>query len=326
LIQIFRKNWFVFSLLLLPYTVITRVWIFFEKPAEPVVNQNMTPVYTYINQFFPASHIYNVLIACFLVFICAVLLNNIVIKNRIAREMNLIPGMLLIFMSSFHKDTFTVTPLLVSSVFLLFAFANTYRIYHRPFAGIYIFNAGFLVGIASMIYIPHILFAGALVASLFILRKVHVRDFVQMMAGLIIAFSFWGFVSFWFEIPFYYLNNLSENFYLANHFRLFKLNEFIILIILGVSILFAIIKYKSFVLKKSIQSQKKVELLYYILAIGFIIMFISPGAFLFHSLFLIYIPLSVFMAMLMNSIRNEPALELAHLFLLFFVIFSHFLF
>ena len=326
MIQIFRKNWFVFSLLLLPYTVLTRIWIFFETPTVPDFSQNMTPVYSYINQFLPSSYLYNELIACFLVFICAVLLNNIVIKNRIAREINLIPGMLLIFMSAFHKDTFFVSPLLVSSVILLIGFANIYRIYHRPFAGIYIFNAGFLIGLASLIYIPHILFAGVLFAALFILRKVDIRDFVQLVSGMMIVFAFWGFISFWFELPLYYLENIPKNFYLINHFKLFKLNEIIILLILGISTLLSIFKYKSFVLKKSIQSQKKVELLYYIIAIGFINIFISPDAFLFQSLFLIYIPVSAFLAMLMNRVRNEPALELAHLFLLFFVIFSHFLF
>ncbi len=326
MIQIFRKNWFVFSLLLLPYTVLTRIWIFFEKPEIPATNLNTTPVYNYIDQFLPSDSLFNALTASFLVFICAVLLNNIVIKNRIAREINLIPGMLLIFMSSFHKDTFFVSPILVSSVILLFGFANIYRTYHRPFAGIYIFNAGFIVGIASLIYVPHILFTGVLFVALIILRKVDFRDFVQLFTGLIMAFAFWGFASFWFELPFYYFEKLPEHFYLTNHLKSYKLNEIIILIILGLSLLLSVFKYKSFVLKKSIQSQKKVELLYYLIAIGFICMMISPDQFLFHSLFVIYIPLSVFLAMLMNKVRNEPALELAHLFILFFIIFSHFLF
>jgi hypothetical protein len=326
LIQIFRKNWFVFSLLLLPYTVLTRLWIFFEQPEEKDFTQKLTPFYQYISQFLPSSHLYNVMIACFLVFLCAVLLNNIVIKNRITREMNLIPGMLLILLSSFHKETFNISPMLVSSLLLLFGFANVYRIYHRPFAGIYIFNAGFLIGLASLIYVPHILFAGVLVAALFILRKVHIRDFVQLLTGLVIVIGFWGFICFWYELPFYYLETLPENFYLANHFKVFKLNEIIILIILVISTLLSIIRYKSFVIKKSIQSQKKVELLYYMLGIGFVNLILSPHSFLFHALFLIYIPLSVFLAMLMNRVRNEPALELAHLFLLFFVVFSHFLF
>lgn len=326
MIQIFRKNWFVFSLLLLPYAVLTRLWIFFEQPVDKPVTQKLTPIYQYISQFLPSSHLYNVIIACFLVFLCAVLLNNIVIKNRITREMNLIPGMLLILLSSFHKETFGISPMLVSSVILLFGFASIYRIYHRPFAGIYIFNAGALIGLASLIYMPHILFAGVLFAALFILRKVHIRDFVQLLTGFAITIGFWGFISFWYELPFFYVENFPENFYLVNHFRVFKLNEIIILIILLVSTLFSIIRYKSFVIKKSIQSQKKVELLYYMLGIGFINLIISPGPFLFHSLFLIYIPLSVFLAMLMNRVRNEPALELAHLFLLFFVVFSHFLF
>lgn len=326
MIQIFRKNWFVFSLLLLPYTVLTRIWIFFEKPESSTVDINTTPIYQYISQFLPTDYLFNALTASFLVFICAVLLNNIVIKNRIAREMNLIPGMLLIFMSSFHKDTFLVSPILVSSVILLFGFASIYRTYHRPFAGIYIFNAGFLVGIASMIYVPHILFIGVLLGALIILRKVDFRDFVQMFTGLTMAFAFWGFASFWFDLPFYYFEKLPEHFYITNHLKSYKLNEIIILIILGISLLLSVFKYKSFVLKKSIQSQKKVELLYYIIAIGFISTLICPDEFLFHSLFLIYIPLSAFLAMLMNKVRNEPALELAHLFLLFFVIFSHFLF
>ncbi len=240
--------------------------------------------------------------------------------------MNLIPGMLLILLSSFHKETFNISPMLVSSLLLLFGFANVYRIYHRPFAGIYIFNAGFLIGLASLIYVPHILFAGVLVAALFILRKVHIRDFVQLLTGLVIVIGFWGFICFWYELPFYYLETLPENFYLANHFKVFKLNEIIILIILVISTLLSIIRYKSFVIKKSIQSQKKVELLYYMLGIGFVNLILSPHSFLFHALFLIYIPLSVFLAMLMNRVRNEPALELAHLFLLFFVVFSHFLF
>lgn len=326
MIQIFRKNWFVFSLLLLPYTVLTRIWIFFEKPAEIIQPDHPTPVYTFLNQFLPSLYLYNVLVASFIIFICAVLLNNIVIKNRITREMNLIPGMIFVFMSSLHKDAFTLSPLLISSLILLFAFANIYRIYHRPFAGIYIFNAGFLTALAGLIYIPHILFAGVMIAALFILRKLNIRDFIQLFTGMILSVAFWGFISFWYGVPFYYLENLPESFYLTDHFKSYKLNEIFILAILVILTILSLVKYKSFVLKKSIQSQKKVDLLYYILGIAYLNVLIIPENFLFHGLLLIYIPLSVFLAMLMNRVRNEPALELAHLFLLFFVIFSHFLF
>jgi len=98
---------------------------------------------------------------------------------------------------------------------------------------------------------------------------------------------------------------------------------FLLLLILTIS---SFIYYRKFTIKKSIQSQKKVNLIYWILFFGILCLSFNLNKMLFSGLIILILPLSICGSMLMNRFKNDLGLELLHFFILFFIIFSHFWF
>lgn len=326
MIQVFRKNWFVNTLLLLPYALLTRIWAFFDMPAWPYDTEKLSPAYRYLEQFFPENYTLNVLVATVLVFIAAAQINNIVIKNRIARDINLYPGMAFIFLSALHKDMFWLSPQLISIIFILVAIANVFRIYQKPNAGIYLFNSGFFMGLSSVFFFPYSILIIFCFIAVMILRKFELRDFIQMITGFLLVYFFVLFVHFWNDVPVDFYELYIKQFSWALGFKSFALNEWIIFGINAFLIIVSITNYRKFTIKKSIQSQKKVNLIYWFMIIAIISLVFIPTIFIFSGFMVIYISFAVYLGMLMTRFKNEAAMELLHLFLLFFIVFSHFWF
>jgi len=326
MIQVFRKNWFVFTLLLLPYAILTRIWMFFGTPEWPVDTQSQGMAFRYFEQFFPAEFLWNAILATVLVFINAVQINYMVIKNRISREINLFSGMAFILLTALHKDMFWLSPQLISVSFLLASIQNIFRIYHKPRASRYFFNAGFFLGLSVVFYPPYIFFLAMLIVSILVLRKMNVRDFIQLLSGLLLVFLFSSFFRFWHGQDFMIFGELKGRFEIRVVMSGLKVNEWIILLFILTMGTVAAINYRKFTIKKSIQSQKKVNMMYWNLVISVVCILFSMNEFFFTSLIIIMVSLSVFSGMLMSRSKNEVAMELIHFFMLFFVIFSHFWF
>ena len=324
MIQVFRKNWFVFTLLLLPYAVITRSWIFFGETATNRPDMPYSQTFEALNNVFPESNLWNVLLACVIVFLNAALINHIVIRNRIAREINLFPGMVYILLTALHKDMFWLSPMLVGQFFLLIGVANAFRIYQKPIAGIYLFNTGFFTAIAGLIFVPYTLFLIFGVLAILSLRKLGWRDIMQLITGYVLVFFFLAVIRFWQEVnpnPFLDLITLIE---WKLGFTPYQVNEWIIFLIIAILTITGVINYRKFTIKKSIQSQKKINLIYWFLFLGFLTLPFHSTDAIFAGLIPVFFPFAVFIGMIMTRTRNEAAMEILHVFILFFVLFSHF--
>jgi hypothetical protein len=325
-VQLFRKNWFVFTLLLFPYTILTRVWVFFGTPNWPINIENPSVAYKFLDQHLPGTYIWNVMLASFIIFLNAVIINHIVIKNRIAREINLYPGMLFILLTSIHKDMFWVSPHLISVSFLSIGISSVFRVYQKPNASIHLFNTGFFVGLSTMFFSPHFLFLIFAFLSTATLRKIKFRDFIQILVGFVLVFLFGLFFRFWNYGDVQIMPGFSEQFSWVFSINNIKLNELLIFLLLLILTISSFIYYRKFTIKKSIQSQKKVNLIYWILFFGILCLSFNLNKMLFSGLIILILPLSICGSMLMNRFKNDLGLELLHFFILFFIIFSHFWF
>jgi len=325
-VQIFRKNWFVFTLLLFPYTILTRVWIFFGTSDWPVATDKFSSAYQYVENFLPEQYMWNVILASFLVFINAAQINQIVIRNRISREINLYPGMVYILLSALHKDMFWLSPHLIAITFLLLSIANIFRIYQKPRASIYLFNSGFFIALSSLFYLPYSIFVLFCFISLLLLRKFQLRDFIQLLSGFFLLFLIIIFLRFWNNLDYSIFIDFKRQMNFSLGLQKYYLNEILIFGLIVLIIILSILKYRKFTIKKSIQSQKKVNLLYWLMIVGAITLLFSIKTSIFPSLMILFIPFSVFIGMLMSRYKNEAALEIFHLFILFLIIFSHFWF
>ena len=271
--------------------------MFFGISNWPYNTENQTDAYRFIEQFLPETYYLNVLVATFLVFINAAQINNIVIRNRIAKDINLFPGMVFIILSSLHKDMFWVSPQLISITFLLGGVGNIMRIYQKPNSSGYIFNTGFFVGLATIFYPPNFLFLIFGIISILVLRKFDLREIIQLFVGFILVFFFVAFIRYWNDLDFNVFANYLSKTDLSFSPLVLRLNEWIIILIGVLLLLTSMTNYRKFTIKKSIQSQKKVNLIYWFMVIAIITLPFLSTTFLFPSLLVLNISFSVFISL-----------------------------
>jgi len=102
IVSIFKKNLFFNSLMLLPFAIILRLYsLVFASSIKSAEEGGI--LYTSFMHLLPDNPIIKSAISIVLVFIEAVLINRLVIKNRFSRDITLLPGMFFIILVSSKK-------------------------------------------------------------------------------------------------------------------------------------------------------------------------------------------------------------------------------
>lgn len=322
MIEIFRKNLFLNSLLLLPYTALIRISSIIE-PQAYVYKEYDSSLSLLFYQIFENKPLLQSIFAILLIFFQAVLINRLVIKSRITRELTLFPGLFYIISCSIFPDFLVLSPVLIANTFLIFGIQNIFAVYKKPRASTYLFSAGFWFSLASLFYFPFAAFIIVGYIGIFILRSFKIKERFQYLISLFVPF-FWFLTyhllkgtisSFWDE--------LGNNFHLNNIFSNLNTASIVIYSFLALSLLIFVLSYNQFTIKKSIQVQKKIDILYWILLASIPGLFLFQGVELDH-LIIFGIPFSITVGMLFLRLKNALYGELIHLLLLIFIFAMHF--
>ena len=321
MIELFRKNLFINSILLLPYTLLIRLKSLLDPEAyalsanEGILNEF---VFTWIS-----SPLAQNILACILIFLQAALLNRIFIKNRISNESTLLPGMFYILFTSVLPGFLGFNPILIGNTFLLIAISEMLKTYKKPRAATQIFNTGFFISIASLFYLPYLAFVVFGIIGIMSLRSFKLGERLQLICGAIIPLFLMGS---WM----YYSKNLNKFYpdYFSVNINVFSqfVSDQYTWITMGVfiaGIVLVVFGYNGFTMKKSIQVQKKIDVLYWIVLVSVLSIFL--GSQLTESHFMVVIaPVAGLFALLFLRIRNKITMELVHLLFVAGVFFIHF--
>ena len=264
------------------------------------------------------------IIANFLIFIQALLINQIFIKNRISKEITLFAGLLYIVFISIIAENNMLSPILIANTFIIIALANLLNTYKLPNATVHIFNTGFFIGVASAIYTPYFVFILFGIIALLLLRSFKLLEKLQFFIGISLPYFFLFTYKYWNDIKFADLDFVKEIFFRFPAFKgdslvIFYISVAFLLICVG----FAIFNYPSFTSKKSIQSQKKIDIIYWFMLftlVGFLI-FKTSGSF--HIIALV-LPLSLLIAIYVSDSKRIIFNELVHIFIVALIFITQF--
>ena len=322
MIEFFRKNLFLNSLLLLPYTALIRIKSIID-PQVYTFKEYDSSFTILFYKIFENKPLYQAIFAIVLIFLHAVLINRMVIKSRITRELTLFPGLFYIILCTIIPEFLILSPILIANTFLLFGIQNLFAVYKKPRASTYIFSTGFWISIAALFYFPFATFLIIGYIGIFILRSFKVKERFQYLISVLVPL-------FWF-LTYHllsgtlsnFMKELADNFHLNHLFSNLNTGNILIYLCLGISLLILVLSYNQFTIKKSIQVQKKIDIIYWILLATI------PGLFLFHSinldhLIILGVPSSIAIAMLFIRLKNALYGELIHLLLLIFIFAKHF--
>lgn len=296
MLGLFRKNLFINIAMLFLFTVVLRGVLFVQGSATDMPWQQESFFDFY--QVFP-NKAFQIGLSIVLIFIQALLISRYVIEHRLSRALSLVPGAVFVLYVALVLEPESMSMVLFANLFFILGIGNLYRIYkkHKPIGTI--FNAGFFLGVATLIYFPYIVFFVTSILGLFSLRAVNLKELIQLTTGFLAAFLLVG-------IYFFYQNNLnalsdivSYNFYLPS----FDFSKPLVYLKLGVLIfcVLSILLYQnSLRKKKKFDAIKKIELTFWQLIMGFILLFFLDNG---HDEYLLIMstPIAILAGLILES-------------------------
>lgn len=320
LISVFKRNLFINSLLLLPIAILVRVTSFMFPEKTETINSGGI-LYQTLLKYLPETPVYKPIISVLMVFLTAVIINRMMIKNRIANDITLLPGLFYIILSSLVPELFVFSPILFASFFLIQAFSNLFKTYKKYNSERFLFNTGFYFGISVLFCNSFIVFLLPVLIGFVSIRSYNLREFLQLLSGVALIAYFYTFYLFF--------SGQSIEFESFTFSYVFKfINESISMLILTIvttSLIFIILfTYSSFIKKKSIQSQKKVNILFwFVLSAMIAFMFFNP-AYRYSYFLTLAFGLSYFTSAIFLKIKNKMLSEIVYVIIVFLILIYQF--
>ncbi len=320
MLSLFRTNQFLANFLLLLYVAVLYVHDFVIisawAPSRPGILAH------FIYQWLPWDSAAADLTAAILVLLQGILINFLVAENRLGTETTLFPGLFYILVASCLPEFTHLSPLHMANTFYIMALVNLFSIYNSPKSAGAIFNIGFWIGLGSLFYFSFITFVLIGFIGLSVLRAFNLKERLMVFVGVFIPYLLLGTYYFWFDRLSYFLHyQISDNIgWLAfiqgpapgiNGYLKVGLVLFLLLITL--------VSYTQNISRKVRETQKKVNILYWMLLIAALTVLFQANIQLDHLLVLAF-PMGVLLSF--NFIQLQPNWgELLHFFLLLAILF-----
>lgn len=243
-------------------------------------------------------------VAIVLLVVQGFLINSIVIRNRLANETNLFPGVFYVLVSCMIPDFLYLSPVLIGNTFVLIAIIELFSTYKKPSCADRIFNVGFWIGVAGLFYFPFLFYIIFIIAGLNILRAFKIRERLMSVIGLLSPFFLVGLYFFAIDqFDFFWETQFTNNLSFFS-FGGGGVNMYVKGMLFLVLIIYVIIGNRTYFAKRNFQSQKKISILYWIL-----VSVLAGAAFqkniAFEHLLMLAPPLGVFLAFSFSEMKSQ---------------------
>ncbi|MDD3876945.1 MAG: hypothetical protein PHT69_10010 [Bacteroidales bacterium] len=259
-----------------------------------------------------------------LLFIQAIVLNNLVINYQILERNSFIPAFTYLTCMSLFPEYTNLNNVLIFNTFIILSCSILFKIYNKEDAFIEIFNLSLLVSVASLFFSPGVLILIFLWLSLAILNVLKLREWFISSMGFLIPILFVWFYFFWNNIDMtsiYYNIKLFSFTWMENvsvkNYSFFSLILFILLV------LFSISKYLSESRGRVIM-QRKFAAVFNWLFVFFIIVLLGTNNVIPNSL-IISIPTAIFIASFSINEKNQWKANMPFYLLFLIFCFNHFI-
>lgn len=136
-------------------------------------------------------HIHGVITGAVAMLLVAIVFNNLFQQNDLTERKTQLPGLCLVLAFSWSPYLIQYSHLLIAILFLLFTIRRLMFIYRQTTVYRELFDAGILLALASLFYVPFVAFFLALWITVLVLRPFNWREILMPLAGFItISFIF----------------------------------------------------------------------------------------------------------------------------------------
>lgn len=322
-LELFRKDFILNGLLLIPYCAILRIKSLIY-PASLSPQAEFGVFNNWWVSYFAENPRLGGIVAILLISIFAYGVNMVSNMANVYQKKSLFPAVFFILICCLFDPHLTFLPVHIGVFFLLMAYGSITATFKKNEAPGSVFNAGLFLAIASLFYFPFIVFFFFGLIVFRIMKSFRWKDSIQYTIGYLIPY-YLAFAALYFfnrHVEFYetyMVGNSSLQF-----LKVFKNRED--LFIVGAVLLliaFLVLQYSSFLSKKSMQTRKNVDILYWIILFSIPSVFFWTYLNLDHFIVLAF-PTAILLAMLFIKIQNKFLAEVLHLIIIGCIFYSQF--
>lgn len=259
-----------------------------------------------------------------LIFIHALIINQIFIKHKFSKEITIFAGLFYILYSSLITDNNLLSNVLIANTFIILSVKYILDTYKTTQSVAFIFNAGFLIGFSTLFYSPYFAFIPFGIIALIQLRSFKIKEKLQFLIGVFVPYFILFTYRYWEDIDFVDLDFVKDMF-----FRLpsLKLDGYIVfyasVAIILLCVLMTLFNYGNYISKKSIQSQKKIDIVYWVMLFCLISYLIFNSIDTSHLITLAF-PLSILIGISVSDSKNKLFFELFHILIVSLIFINQF--
>lgn len=273
MLQIFRTNQLLLSVLLIAYAAVLRLAYFFVPIPDVPLERGLANYW--MSDLVQGQSVFCFSITIILLSIQGYIANKIFFENRLNRNLSLYSGVFIVLVGSMLPEFLNYTPFLPANVFLLLAIQELLRAYRKLSAADTLFNVGFFIGLAALfqpIYILFLIAAGGAVISL---KSGKFRDQFIIWVGTMVPLFLIGVGYFFFDkLPEYWALQWEGVFSLPQFFEWKQVPLFPTLIMMSL-LLFVILSAGQIISKTKMEVQTKIGTIYWFLAVGILCLLLS---------------------------------------------------
>ncbi|MCC5945221.1 MAG: glycosyltransferase family 39 protein [Bernardetiaceae bacterium] len=144
-------------------------------------------LYASFHYFFGRSEWALRVFAIILVFLQAILFNNLLLKREFFKERSYLPALLYVIVMSYVPDFMRLSPMLIALTFLLMIMRRVFTLEEKT-SDARIFSIGVLAGLAYLFHYPTIIFLIWIAIGLNVFRSTNLRQYMLMLFGFSLPF------------------------------------------------------------------------------------------------------------------------------------------
>lgn len=188
-LKLFQTRYIIQIVIFLIISIILWIDGFLSVNEMPAI-EYVTPLYSVVYFCLHNLKYAYVVIAFVIVVLEAILLNKILSGHNITAHNTFLPAFVFVLVNSFAAVILTLHPVLIANFFLILAIGSILKIYGKTDPYIEILYAGLMISIASLFYLPSIVFFILIWSTLFICRIYKWREWTISIIGVVTPYFF----------------------------------------------------------------------------------------------------------------------------------------
>lgn len=325
IISTFRNSQPINLVFLFIATLVLRLpaLFFISPPILPLSEEPLGGFF--INLFSPLliNPFLNVLFTSLLVYLQAVMVNQLTKRYNILYKSTYLPGLLFVVFSSLFTTFLFLNTVLMVNFFVILLVGQLFSLYKSMISYQTVFNCGLIVSTGALFYFPFLLVFPVIWVSLFVLRSFNWREWAISFVGLLVPILFvWSyyfiinklsvFSRLWMPLKTQFPVSLSIDF-----------NDYLVLIPVLLVFLLSIYAWRQNFFKNVIQVRKSQEVLF-VLPFFLGVSFYLKSNYTIMHLQLLSVPFSIFLAYYFISARKKWLYESFFIIICGFIYFFQF--